>query len=144
MTNYEKVYFAIHIWAKSLVKTIDVISRIHATTGHQFHQHVYVQLFWSKNKRLLVFENKFHHAFSYENCVGCAIWKSHLAVLVAIPESQLAVLKKASKSCVKMLMELQPGVNLTNILWAAFLYESFLGSFCVLTIWVFKFLAKGF
>jgi hypothetical protein len=36
------------------------------------------------------------------------------------------------------------GVNFTNILQAAFSYESFLCSFYVLTIWVCKFLAKGF
>jgi len=39
---------------------------------------------------------------------------------------------------------LHPGVNFTNILRAAFSYESFLRSFYVLTIWVCNFLAKGF
>jgi hypothetical protein len=38
----------------------------------------------------------------------------------------------------------RPSVNLTNILGAAFPYESFLRSFYVLTIWVCNFLAKGF
>jgi hypothetical protein len=37
-----------------------------------------------------------------------------------------------------------PGVNFTNILQAAFSYESFLCSFYVLTIWVCNFLAEGF
>ncbi len=36
------------------------------------------------------------------------------------------------------------GVNITNILRAAFSYESFLCRFYVLTIWVCNFLAKGF
>jgi hypothetical protein len=37
-----------------------------------------------------------------------------------------------------------PGVNVTNILRAAFSYESFLRSFYVLTIWFCNFLMKGF
>jgi hypothetical protein len=37
-----------------------------------------------------------------------------------------------------------PGFNFTNILRAAFSYESFLRSFSVLTIWVYNFLVKGF
>ncbi len=37
-----------------------------------------------------------------------------------------------------------PGVNVTNILQAAFSYESFLCSFDVLTVWVCNFLAKDF
>ncbi len=48
--------------------------------------------FAGKTKNLLVFENEFHHAFSYENCAGCAIRKLHLAVLavlVAIHKLQL-------------------------------------------------------
>jgi hypothetical protein len=36
------------------------------------------------------------------------------------------------------------GVNFTNILSAAFLYESFLCSFYILTIWFHNFLAQGF
>jgi hypothetical protein len=41
--------------------------------------------------------------------------------------------------------ELQPpGDDFCNILRAAFLYESFFHSFYGLTIWVCKFLAKGF
>ncbi len=40
--------------------------------------------------------------------------------------------------------ECQPGVNFTNIQWAAFSYESFLCSFYVLTIWVCIIWAKGF
>jgi hypothetical protein len=48
--------------------------------------------------------------FSYENCARCAICKSHLAVLVVIHKSQLAVRKKASKKPnIKMLMNLTPG-----------------------------------
>jgi hypothetical protein len=47
--------------------------------------------FTRKTKKLLVFENEFHHAFLYENCAGCAICKSHLAVLVVIRKSQIAV-----------------------------------------------------
>jgi hypothetical protein len=43
---------------------------------------------------LLAFENEFHHAFSYKKCAGCAIRKLHLAVLVAICKSELAVSKK--------------------------------------------------
>jgi hypothetical protein len=66
-------------------------------TRHQFHQHVYANLFAWKTKKLLVFENKFHHAFLYKNCAGCAICKLHLAVLVAICKSQLTVHKKALK-----------------------------------------------
>jgi hypothetical protein len=46
-----------------------------------------------KTKKLLVFENEFPHAFLYENCAGCAIHKSHLAVLVAIRKSLLFVRK---------------------------------------------------
>ncbi len=49
-----------------------------------------------------------------------------------------------AKAAHKMLVKLTPGVNFTNILGAAFLYESFLCSFYVLTIWVCTFLAKGF
>jgi hypothetical protein len=51
--------------------------------------------FVGKTKKLLVFENKFHRAFSCENCAGCAIYKSHLAVLVAIRKLQLAAHKKS-------------------------------------------------
>jgi hypothetical protein len=36
--------------------------------------------FVKKTKKLLIFENEFHHAFSYEICAGCAIRKSQLAV----------------------------------------------------------------
>jgi hypothetical protein len=65
-----------------------------------------------KTKKLLVFENKFHHAFLYENCAGCTICKLQLAVLVAIRKSQLGVHKKASKKLhVKMLIKSTPGVN---------------------------------
>jgi hypothetical protein len=39
---------------------------------------------------------------------------------------------------------LAPGANITDILRAAFLYESFLCSFYVLKFWVCIFLAKGF
>jgi hypothetical protein len=48
--------------------------------------------------------------FLYENCAGCEIQKSHLAVLVAIHKLQLAVRKKALKKLrIKMLMKLTPG-----------------------------------
>ena len=43
----------------------------------------------------------------------------------------------------KMLMKLDPDVNFTNILRAAFSYKSVLRSFSVLTVWVFNFLAEG-
>jgi hypothetical protein len=70
--------------------------------------------FTQKTKKLLVFENEFYHAFSCENCAGCAIHKSHLAVPVvqdAIHKSKLAVRKKALKKLrIKMLMKLTPGV----------------------------------
>jgi hypothetical protein len=67
--------------------------------------------FVRKTKKLLVLENKFHHAFSYENCDCCAIHKLYLAVLVAIRKSQLAVHKKALKlPRVKMLMKSTPGL----------------------------------
>jgi hypothetical protein len=65
-----------------------------------------------RQKKLLVFENKFHHAFLYENCAGCPICKLQLAVLVAICKLQLGVHKKASKKLhVKMLMKSTPGFN---------------------------------
>jgi hypothetical protein len=53
--------------------------------------------FKRKTKKLLVFENEFQNAFLYKNLAGCAIRKLHLAVLVAIHKSQLALCKKASK-----------------------------------------------
>jgi hypothetical protein len=40
--------------------------------------------------------------------------------------------------------ELLTGVNFTNILRAAFSYQSFLRSFFMLTNWICNFLAKGF
>jgi hypothetical protein len=40
--------------------------------------------FTRKTKKWLVFEKEFHHAFSYKNCAGCAIRKSHLVVLVVL------------------------------------------------------------
>jgi hypothetical protein len=70
-------------------------SEIDAATWCQFHQHVYERLYCTKDKKLLVFENKFHHAFLLENCDGCAVRKSHLAVLVASCKSQLPVYKKS-------------------------------------------------
>jgi hypothetical protein len=39
---------------------------------------------------------------------------------------------------------MKPGVNFTNILRAAFSYESFLHHFYVLTIWVCNFWQKDF
>jgi hypothetical protein len=51
--------------------------------------------FVRKTKKLLVFENKFPHALLYKNCTGCAIRESHIAVLVAICKSQLAMHKKS-------------------------------------------------
>jgi hypothetical protein len=63
-----------------------------------------------RQKKLLVFEDKFHHAFSYKKNSGCAICKLRLAVLVALRKSQLAMHKKASKVLrIKMLMKLTPG-----------------------------------
>ncbi len=59
-------------------------------------------------KKLLVFENEFHHDFLYENCAGCAICKSHLAVLVAICKLQLAVRKKLQKVECKNIDEIDP------------------------------------
>ncbi len=53
-----------------------------------------------KKKKLLVFENEFYHAFLYENCAGCAICESHLAVLVAICKLQLAVRKETFEKAV--------------------------------------------
>jgi hypothetical protein len=50
-----------------------------------------------KTKKLLVFENEFHHAFLYKNCADCAICKLHSAVLVAIRKSQLVVHRKNFK-----------------------------------------------
>jgi len=68
--------------------------------------------FVRKTKKLLVFENKFHHALLYKNCTGCAIRESHLAVLVAICKSQLAMHKKDLKKLrIIMLMKLTPGAN---------------------------------
>jgi hypothetical protein len=65
--------------------------------------------FFAKDKKLLVFENEFHHAFSSQNCGSCDIRKSHLAVLVAICKSQLVVLKKAlKKPCVIFFMKSAP------------------------------------
>jgi len=40
------------------------------------------------------------------------------------------------KGSSKMLMKLTPGVNVTTILHAAFLYESVLRSFSLLTVWL--------
>jgi hypothetical protein len=72
-----------------------------------------VQLFCAKDKKLLVFGNKFHHDSLYKNCSRCANHKSLFAVLVllvAIRKSQLVVHKNFSKKPrVKMLMELTPG-----------------------------------
>jgi hypothetical protein len=40
--------------------------------------------FFTRNtKKLLVFENEFHHAVMHVNCAGCVIRKLHLVVLVA-------------------------------------------------------------
>jgi hypothetical protein len=50
--------------------------------------------------------------------------------------------KKFQKIPQNFVNENQSGVNFTNILRAAFSYESFLRSFYVLTIWVCNFLAK--
>jgi hypothetical protein len=72
--------------------------------------------FMRKTKKLLVFKNKFHHAFSFKNCAGCAIRKSHLAVLVATRTLQLDVRKKALKKlCIKMLMKLTTVACIINI-----------------------------
>ncbi len=72
--------------------------------------------FAQKTKKLLVFENKFHHAFSYKNCAGCVIHKLLLTVLVAIRKLQLAMRKKSfKKPCIKMLMKLTPVKSLTQV-----------------------------
>jgi hypothetical protein len=65
--------------------------------------------FTRKTKKLLVFENKPHHAFLYKNCAGCAIRKSHLAVLVAIRKAQLTVQKSSEKAEHKNADENYPG-----------------------------------
>ncbi len=74
-----------------------------------------------RQKKLLVFENKFHRAFSYKNCSGCAIRKSHLAVLAvldAIRKSQLAVRKKALKKLrIKMSMKSTPAGHATFVIY---------------------------
>ncbi len=57
-------------------------------------------LFMRMTKKLLVFENKFHSAFLYENCADSDIRKLHLAVLVAICKSQLAVCRKSFEKAV--------------------------------------------
>ncbi len=57
---------------------------------------------------LLAFENEFHHAFSYKKCAGCAIRKLHLAVLVAICKSELAVSKKKFWKRCKDVDEIDP------------------------------------
>jgi len=65
--------------------------------------------FTGKTKKLLVFENEFHLAFSYENCASCAIHKLHLAVLVVICKSQLALSKKSfEKATCKNVDEIDP------------------------------------
>jgi hypothetical protein len=69
--------------------------------------------FTRKTKKLLIFENELHHAFSYENCAVCAIRKSHLVVLavhVAICKSQISCAQFIAliKPHVKMLMKLTP------------------------------------
>ncbi len=71
-----------------------------------------------RQKKLLVFENKFHRAFSYKNCSGCAIRKLHLAVLVAICKLQLAVRKKALKKLrIKMLMKSTPAGHASFVIY---------------------------
>ncbi len=70
--------------------------------------------FMLKTKKLFVFENEFHQAFSHKNCAGCAIGKSHLVVLVAICKSQLAGRKKALKATCKNVDKIDPSI--TNIL----------------------------
>jgi hypothetical protein len=74
--------------------------------------------FFAKDKKLLVFENEFHHTFLSQICGGCDIRKSHLAVLVAICKSQLVVLKKASKKPrVKFLMKSAPSDRKLQLLY---------------------------
>jgi hypothetical protein len=65
--------------------------------GVNFISKVMSGYFTQKTKKLIVFENEFHHALLYENCDGYVVRKSHLAVLVAICKSQLVVYKKALK-----------------------------------------------
>jgi hypothetical protein len=66
-------------------------------TGINFINMFMNGFFVRKTKKLPVFENEFYRAFLYKNCVGCAIHKPHLAILVTICKLQLAVRKKASK-----------------------------------------------
>jgi hypothetical protein len=49
-----------------------------------------------------------------------------------------------TKAACKMLMTLTPTVNFTNILLAAFLYESVFCSFSLLTVWLGNFLVKEY
>ncbi len=63
-----------------------------------------------RQKSCLFLKTNFTVLFSYKNCSSCAIHKLHLAVLVAICKSQLAVHKKALKKlCVKKLMKWTQG-----------------------------------
>ncbi len=100
----------------------------------QFHQHIYARLFFTNDKKLLF--------------AGCHMpkkgWRfSAQRVLLFLQFAGNFALFNI-RFLPKMLMKLTPGVNFTNSLWAAFLYQSFLRHFYVLTIWVCNFLAKGF
>ncbi len=75
--------------------------------------------FVRKTKKLLVFENELHHAFLYENCVGFAICKSHLVVLVATRKSQLALHKKSFQKAMNK-NEIKPLRGLHKILMIVF------------------------
>jgi hypothetical protein len=107
-------------------------SEIDAATWCLFHQHVYERLYCTKDKKQLVFENKFHHAFLYENCDGYALWKSHLVVLVAICKSQLAVCKKAlKKTRVKISMKMAPGGKNWQLIYPHLKRHQFLVKSCI-------------
>jgi hypothetical protein len=90
------------------ILNVDVIKHF-LLPGINFIRMIMHGFFARKTKKLLIFSNEFHHDFLYENCAGCVICKSHLAVPVAIRKSQLALHNKAlKKPCIKMLMKLTP------------------------------------
>ncbi len=91
---------------------------------------IFMQIFFTqKTKSCLFFKNKFHHAFLYKNCAGCAIHKSHLAVLlvlVVICKSQLAKHEKALKKQHKN-MKLTFGERTQDLFALNFSYSSLTG-----------------
>jgi hypothetical protein len=65
----------IHFWVKNALYCHPDVNFINMFT---------LGFFMQKTKKQLVFENEFHQAFLYDNCAGCAMHKSHLAVLVVL------------------------------------------------------------